>query len=84
MDKVRIKGKLNFKNEINPLLTIFNKVENKARKVMLWNGMIALKNDTHHYVDLPYFTLLFLHSDSYHIYPKSDANQISILMIIMG
>ena len=43
MDKVRIKEELNFKNEVNPLVKIFTRVNKKMEKGMLWDGMTALK-----------------------------------------
>ena len=43
MDKVRMKEELHFKNEVNPLVRIFGRVNNKAEKGMLWDGLAALK-----------------------------------------
>ena len=43
MDKVKLKEKLNFRNEVNPLIKIFSRVNQKIEKGMLWDGLTAMK-----------------------------------------
>ena len=43
MDKVKMKEKLDFKVEVNPLITIFSRVNRKIEKGMLWDGFSGIK-----------------------------------------
>ena len=43
MDKVKLKEKLNFRNEVNPLIKIFSRINQKIEKGMLWDGLTAMK-----------------------------------------
>jgi hypothetical protein len=43
MDKVRLKEELDFSPEVNPLLRIFGRVNDKVERVLLFEGLDALK-----------------------------------------
>ena len=42
MEKIQMKEKLNFKNEINPLIRIFGRINQKVEKEMLLAGFNAI------------------------------------------
>lgn len=44
MDKVHLKEKINFKNERNPIITVFSKVNRKIEQTLLFAGLRALIN----------------------------------------
>lgn len=44
MDKVKLKEKLNFKNDINPIITAFSKINFKIERELKLQGLQALIN----------------------------------------
>lgn len=42
MDKVHLKEELNFKNQINPLITIYSKINRKIEHTLLGYAMYAI------------------------------------------
>lgn len=42
MDKIYLKEQLNFENEINPIITVFTKVNRKIEHVLLFDALRAI------------------------------------------